>query len=157
MADGLHTPIIHAEPPWASRFPPYLRYFSIPGDFRFVLLWTHRAPGSLLSRLLCSFGRHLQLHLGTLRLGPLQFGTLPISASCIRFRSLSERPRGSQLPKSPPQQPAVARFLRGPHLVLLARETPQTTNCFRPPCWLLSTPLSLSLLAFVLHCECDSV
>ena len=97
-------------PPWAGSqpppFPPVL--LDIPGDFRFVLLCTHRAPGSLLSRLLCSFGRHLQLHLGTLRLGPLQFGTPPISASCMRSRSLSGRSRGSQLPKSPPRSSQLA-------------------------------------------------
>ena len=102
----------HPQPPWAgSRIPPYPRYFSIPGDFCFVLLCSHRAPGSILFRFTCFSERHLQLHLGTpwaiYCLERFQ-STMP---ACRRFRSLPERFR-AQLLKSPPQQPAAEWFLR---------------------------------------------
>jgi hypothetical protein len=65
----------HPEPPWAGcRFPPYPR---IPGDFRFVLLCTHRAPGSSCPVCFAFFGRP-STSSWYLRLGIWVLGTLPI-------------------------------------------------------------------------------
>ena len=117
-ADGLRTPgaPLGGFPVFPTYTPGTSRY---RGDFCFVLLCTHRAPGSILSRLFCSLSEGIfNCILVPSPLGPLEFGTLPINdALCRRFRSLLERLR-AQLPKSPPQQPAVDFFCVDPTFYL---------------------------------------
>jgi hypothetical protein len=68
--------------------------FVIPGDFSFVLLCTHRAPGS--SRPACLFRKYLQLLIGTLRLGPRCPQSLHRASPFRLYRNLQDL----QLPKT---------------------------------------------------------
>jgi hypothetical protein len=99
----------HPEPPWAgSRFsplPPVLL------DTAFLFRFTVYTPSLLLPCFLCSFGRHLVFMLGLFHwalycLERFQ-STMPHAGASDRFWRFR-----AQLPKSPPQQPAVERLLR---------------------------------------------
>jgi len=81
--------------------------FVIPGDFSFVLLCTHRAPGS--SRPACLFRKYLQLLIGTFRLGLHRFRSTHDGLVPRMVPIASELP-GPQFSKTPPQQSAAGRL-----------------------------------------------
>ena len=81
--------------------------FVIPGDFSFVLLCTHRAPGS--SRPACLFRKYLQLLIGTFRLGLHRFRSTHDGLVPRMVPIASELP-GPQFSKTPPQHSAAGRL-----------------------------------------------
>jgi hypothetical protein len=114
-ADGFRTPGGEL-----GGFPvlPYPRYLLIPGDFRFVLLCTHRAPGSSCPRLPCFFRKTFNFILvpSDWAFDCLErFQSVHHACASVRYRNAPEA-LSYQNPHR--KQPAVARFFACSYLVL---------------------------------------